>query len=54
MSQIQISPDVMLRETMIENEWRRNRMLILAQEAADARGELAALKKPAEPDTPAS
>lgn len=36
MSQIQISADVMLREIAIENEWRRNRMLILAQQLANA------------------
>jgi hypothetical protein len=44
----------MLRETMIENEWRRNRMLILAQQLANAEAEQKAVAKPAEPEAPAS
>ncbi len=45
MAQVQISPDVALRETMIESEQRRNRVLVLAQQLADAQAENAQLKE---------
>lgn len=36
MSQIQISAEVALREAMIKNQWLENRVLVLAQQLADA------------------
>lgn len=45
MAQVQISPDVALRETMIESEQRRNRVMVLAQQLADAQAENAQLKE---------
>lgn len=45
MAQVQISPDVALRETMIESEQRRNRVMVLAQQLADAQAENVKLKE---------
>ena len=43
-SQIQISPDIALRETLIESEQRRNRVMVLAQQLAEAQRENVELK----------
>ena len=43
-SQIQISPDIALRETLIESEQRRNRVMVLAQQLVEAQRENVELK----------
>jgi hypothetical protein len=45
MSQVQISTETALRETMIENEWRKGRMMILAQQLIDAQREKLELRQ---------
>jgi hypothetical protein len=43
-TQIQISPDIALRETLIESEQRRNRVMVLAQQLVEAQRENVELK----------
>lgn len=44
MSQIQVSPEIALRETLIESEQRRNRVMVLAQQLAEAQKRIAELE----------
>lgn len=42
---LQISTETALRETMIESEQRRNRVMVLAQQLADATAKLTAAER---------
>lgn len=44
MAQVQISSETALRETMIESEWRRNRIMVLAQQIAETGKRVAELE----------
>lgn len=44
MSQIQVTPEVALRETMIKLQWAENRVMVLAQQSADKDRRIAELE----------
>lgn len=44
MAEMKIGADALALELALENEWRRNRQLVLAQQLADAKAKIAALE----------
>jgi hypothetical protein len=48
--QIQISPETALREQLVENQYLKNRVLILAQQCADKAKRIAELEAASQPD----
>ncbi|GGA65744.1 hypothetical protein [Pelagibacterium lentulum] len=48
MTHIQVTPEIALREAMIENQFLKNRTLILAQQCADKDQRIAALEAQAQ------
>ncbi|GGA65753.1 hypothetical protein [Pelagibacterium lentulum] len=49
MSHVQVTPEVALREAMIENQFLKNRVLILSQQCADRDRRIAELEAASEP-----